>query len=129
MLEHMAHAEDAERRKARVLVDGELSTEVKEHIRKEDHRLASWHIGREIPVAVVTLLVLQTCGVIWWAATQQANVAENRKEIAALAAAQRKTDEKQDLEGRLTEQRILVQLNKLEVKLDQLMIARGIPSR
>lgn len=42
------------------------------HIYKEDQRLAKenkWRVGKEIPIATIFVLLLQTAGVVWWAAT------------------------------------------------------------
>ena len=31
-----------------------------------DHR--KWHVGKEIPLAMIFTLIIQTCTVVWWAA-------------------------------------------------------------
>lgn len=28
-----------------------------------------WHVGKEIPIAVMVTLLIQTGGIVWWAAT------------------------------------------------------------
>ena len=33
-----------------------------------------WHLGREIPLALLFALIVQTCGGIWWAANLTAKV-------------------------------------------------------
>lgn len=33
-----------------------------------------WHVGKEIPLALIFALFIQTGGWIWWAATQSAKV-------------------------------------------------------
>lgn len=33
-----------------------------------------WHVGKEIPIAVIVTLMAQTGGWIWWAATQTAKL-------------------------------------------------------
>lgn len=33
-----------------------------------------WHVGKEIPLALIFVLVVQTGGWIWWAATQSAKL-------------------------------------------------------
>lgn len=33
-----------------------------------------WHVGREIPLALIVALLLQTGGWVWWAATQSAKL-------------------------------------------------------
>lgn len=35
---------------------------------------ARWHVGREIPIALIVALFLQTGGWVWWAATQSAKL-------------------------------------------------------
>lgn len=41
-----------------------------------------WHIGKEIPVSVLMVLILQTVGVVWWARGLTAEVGTARAEIA-----------------------------------------------
>lgn len=33
-----------------------------------------WHVGKEIPLALIFALFLQTAGWVWWAATQSAKL-------------------------------------------------------
>lgn len=37
---------------------------------REVQRVEKWHIGREIPIALLIFIVSQTGVMIWWAATQ-----------------------------------------------------------
>lgn len=36
--------------------------------------LERWHVGKEIPLALIFALFVQTSGWIWWAATQSAKL-------------------------------------------------------
>lgn len=42
----------------------------------EDHRRTQdrWHVGKEIPIALILMLLVQSGGAIWWAATQSAKM-------------------------------------------------------
>ena len=40
----------------------------------EQPRDDRWHVGKEIPLALIMALVVQTGGWIWWAATQSAKL-------------------------------------------------------
>jgi hypothetical protein len=40
----------------------------------ERRRSERWHVGKEIPLALVLTLFFQTGGWIWWAATQSAKL-------------------------------------------------------
>lgn len=37
-------------------------------------RVDRWHVGKEIPLALIFALFLQTAGWVWWAATQSAKL-------------------------------------------------------
>lgn len=57
----------------------------------------NWHIGKEIPIALVLGMVLQTGGWIWWAATLSTKVEDLSLQIAALSADKyTKTDASKD---------------------------------
>ena len=46
-----------------------------------------WHVGKEIPIALIIALFVQTSGAIWWAATQSQkldNLTELIKEFKSL---------------------------------------------
>lgn len=62
-----------------------------------------WHVGKEIPLALIVMLMIQTGTGIWWAATQSAKLdslavmmsdfkstqytqADNRRDMAVIAA-------------------------------------------
>lgn len=45
-----------------------------------------WHIGKEIPIAMVAGLCIQTGGGIWWAATMAAKMDSLSYQVASLVA-------------------------------------------
>lgn len=42
----------------------------------ENRRKESWHVGKEIPLALLFAIFLQTAGAIWWAASFSATVTQ-----------------------------------------------------
>jgi len=50
----------------------------------QDQRKERWHVGKEIPVAVILAFFLQTVGAVWWAATLTAKIDELSYQVAAL---------------------------------------------
>ena len=42
---------------------------------------SAWHLDKRVPIALITTLAIQTCGIVWWAASMQARV--ERLEISA----------------------------------------------
>ena len=51
---------------------------------EENRREDRWHVGKEIPVAVILAFFLQTVGAVWWAATLTAKIEELSYQVAAL---------------------------------------------
>ena len=41
---------------------------------EKERREEKWHVGKEIPLALIFILILQTGGWVWWAATQSAKL-------------------------------------------------------
>jgi len=41
---------------------------------ENERRAEKWHVGKEVPIAVVVFLIGQTFGYIWFAATQTAQL-------------------------------------------------------
>lgn len=80
-----------------------------------------WHIGKEIPIATIVVLVIQTAGVIWWAASTSAKVDFMRESNLTAQIVQTAVDRKQDEESQRSESRIMVQLDKVNQKLDRLI--------
>ena len=80
-----------------------------------------WSIGREIPIATIVVLVIQTVGVIWWAATISTEVKFMGDAMATNKAAQVAIERRQDDDWRRTEDRIVLRLDKVDAKLDRLI--------
>lgn len=74
-----------------------------------------WHIGKEIPIALVLGMALQTGGWIWWAATLSTKVEDLSLQIAAISA-DRYTKNDATKDSALTVQR----LTDLERRIDNL---------
>lgn len=49
-------------------------------------RRESWHVGKEIPLAMIFAIFMQTVGVVWWAATLAAKMDDLSYQVAALTA-------------------------------------------
>jgi hypothetical protein len=116
---------EEERRKRRIAVDAQIAEEVKEHLRREDARSTKWHLGREIPIAVIVMLVIQTCGVVWWAASLSAEQKSQRDIIVAGRLVQAEVDRRQDDEVQRSESRLLAAIDRVNLKLDRLIERRG----
>ena len=80
-----------------------------------------WRFGKEVPVATIVVLLLQTAGVLWWAAMLAAKVDYMEKSALINYNLQVQTDRRQDEESRRMEERVLVQLDKLNLKLDRVL--------
>ena len=87
----------------------------------EKNQRRKWSIGREVPLATVAVLLAQTVGVIWWAASITAKVESVEKSAASTVLIQAVTDSKQDSDARRSEDRVVVQLDKVNVKIDRLI--------
>ena len=81
----------------------------------------SWHLGKEVPIATIIVLILQTAGVIWWAATTSAKVDFMKEANVAAQIVQTSIDKRQDEESSRSEARIIVQLDRVNAKLDKLI--------
>ncbi len=80
-----------------------------------------WHIGKEIPIALLIAVAVQTGGWIWWAASISARL-DNLKETATAAVIlQAAVDRRQDEEAQRSEARILANLDRVNQKLDRLI--------
>lgn len=51
-----------------------------------DTNKESWHVGKEIPIAMLFAIFLQTTGAIWWAATMSSKLDSLSYQVAALTA-------------------------------------------
>jgi Tfp pilus assembly protein PilO len=48
------------------------------------HRGEQWHIGKEIPIALVFGIAMQTCIAIWWAAGVSSDLKSLRAEVSEM---------------------------------------------
>lgn len=115
---------EEERRTKRVAVEEKAVKELRAHMITEDQqkeRAKKWHVGKEIPIAVIVTITLQTVGVVWGAATLAARVDYIEKTEATAHLVQATVDRRQDDEARRSEDRVIVQLDKINVKLDRVI--------
>ena len=101
------------------------------HMDREDEReeqacerTKRWHLGKEVPLAVIFVLITQTVGVIWWAASTNAKVDFMKEANVAAQIVQTAVDRKQDEDSQRAESRIMSKLDALEIKLDVFLIGR-----
>ena len=122
-LEEIAHME-AERRKLRIAIEEKAMEELRSHMYAEDNekeRNKKWHVGKEIPLALILTLIAQTVGVVWWAATISTTQKADHDAFVVATAVQQTVDRKQDEESKRAEDRVVVQLDKLNTKVDKLI--------
>lgn len=48
-----------------------------------------WHVGKEIPLAMIFALLFQTAGVIWWAASLSAKIDNLAEQVTELKSDKR----------------------------------------
>lgn len=87
----------------------------------EDDKRQHWHVGREFPIATIVALLIQTAGVVWWAASTSAKVDFLKETNAAMHLMQSTIDRKQDDESRLQEVRTSALFERVNSKLDKLI--------
>lgn len=51
------------------------------------HMPEGWHLKKEVPIALILALLMQTAGIVWWAATIQAENAALRDRVVILEQA------------------------------------------
>lgn len=116
--------EAREERRINAMLDAEMIRRLDEHMKLEDERAASgghWHMGKEVPIAIIVAIIVQTAGVIWWAASTAAKVEFIKEAGIAAQMVQTTVDRKQDDDARKSEDRIMSQLEKVDRKLDRLI--------
>lgn len=64
-----------------------------------------WHVGKEIPIAVIVVLLVQTAGIVWWAATVSGKLDMVAAQVNELRA-ERYTKFDAQRDQALTQQRI-----------------------
>ena len=55
-------------------------------MKEEGDRREGWHVGKEIPLAIIFAIFIQTAGVIWWAATLSSKLDDLSYQVAAINA-------------------------------------------
>jgi len=113
-----------ERRKMAAAFNEVLAKRLNEHMSREDkekEKKARWHIGKEIPLAILAVFVAQTASVIWWAASTSAKVDFMKESNIAAQIVQTAVDRKQDEERRDVETRLMVVFERVDRKLDRLI--------
>jgi hypothetical protein len=114
-----------------VEVNGAFVKRLDEHMVLEDERAGKtskneirrqgWHVGKEIPLAVVGVFIVQTASIIWFTATMVAKV-DFMKDTEAVEKAAMVIDQKrQDDDARRSEDRIILRLDKFDAKLDRMI--------
>lgn len=64
-----------------------------------NRRKDRWHVGREIPIAVLMMLAIQTAGGIWWAASLSQKLDSVINQVAELRAERyTKEDARRDMD-------------------------------
>lgn len=56
-------------------------------IKQEASRTERWHVGKEIPLAMLFAIMLQTGAAIWWAASFSATVTAKLDDLSSQVAA------------------------------------------
>jgi hypothetical protein len=89
-----------------------------------DQKRDSWHVGKEIPIATIGVLICQTIGVIWLAASTVAKVDFMRETLTAQQITQAAIDRRQDEDAKRTDDRILAELREIKSTLNTLIMQR-----
>jgi len=86
----------------------------------------NWHLDKRVPVALIVTIVMQTIGIVWWAASISARVEvlerrldearHNQSRIVRLEANQNAVYQRLD--------RIEAASRRIEAKLDRLLVGR-----
>lgn len=114
--------DEIERRKKRIAIEEKAVRDLEDHMYKEDARLAKesrWRVGKEIPIATIIVLLIQTAGVVWWAATISTEIRYEKDARLTFTTMQIATDRRQDEEKTNSEARIAGRLDKIDAKLDR----------
>jgi hypothetical protein len=86
-----------------------------------------WHVEKSVPLATIAMLMLQTAGVIWWAASTSARLEYLEKGNLSAQLVQTSIDNRQDQDAQRAEGRLLGELDKVNQKLDRLIETRRTP--
>jgi hypothetical protein len=85
-----------------------------------------WHVGKEIPIALIFALFVQTSGWIWWAATQSAKLDTLTNMMGDFRMSQyTQNDARRDMENMLSRNKEIVR--RVEVLEGARNIRQGEP--
>ena len=51
---------------------------------KDGHKVEQWHVGKEIPLAMIFGMLIQSAGVVWWAATLSGKIDNLAEQVIEL---------------------------------------------
>ncbi len=83
-----------------------------------------WHLDKRVPIALIITIVMQTIGIVWWAASLSERVATLESRFDGLATHQARIvrlEEKQNAVYQRLD-RIEVIQRRIETKIDRLLI-------
>jgi hypothetical protein len=97
-------------------------------------RSRGWHLQREVPLAIIATLLIQTGGIIWWARGIQAHVDRQDADMAIMRQsildqrnrdaqqdeAQRREDERREVTLRDAVSALGARLDRFDTKLDRI---------
>ena len=89
-----------------------------------DRAESSWHLDKRVPIALAVTIMLQTAGIVWWAATLTARQERlNEKVVEQQEQINRFVNERDDNRDRLT--RLETQLSEIKMTLARVADAVG----
>lgn len=51
---------------------------------QDERRVEQWHVGKEIPLAMILGMLVQSAGVVWWAATLSGKIDNLAEQVMEL---------------------------------------------
>ena len=85
-----------------------------------------WHLDRRVPIALIITIIMQTIGIVWWAASLSARVETLEHRFAELATYQARIvrlEEKQNAVYQRLDRIEAIQ-RRIEAKIDRLLLGR-----
>ena len=83
-----------------------------------------WHLDKRVPVALIITIVMQTIGIVWWAASLSERVSTLERRFNGLATHQARIvrlEEKQNAVYQRLDRIEAIQ-RRIEVKIDRLLL-------
>ncbi len=78
-------------------------------------RREGWHVGKEIPLAMIFAIIVQTMGAVWWAAVLSTKLDDLSYQVAALTA-----DKYSSKDAEKDKQMVMQQINFVSSRVDKL---------